>query len=336
MKSNEFENISSRMNSILEQVKRFSFNSSGRYWFDIESEISKLNEKSSLEEFIKSLDELEKKMKIQEAIIEDFSKKTEKATANYKWSDATIIVDGGNYYNVSRKFSNDVSNRISYCSAYSKEGKALLPFDENNCVLIILDENNFAMVPHNLDGKITHYRITGDKVDKIFECDYSDNPREYFKRSFAKAMGSWSNKGLGIVVVNGREYLYSFSEGKILSYGYSFIEVGSLNNEDYVELYDCCKAELEISSDIPYNEDEANPNITIKLYGYIDSNGELINKKLYASNGSMYDVASGEEDKLENAIKNELNEIAKSNILKKQQIDNNNDEMKRILNNRKK
>lgn len=339
MTSKEFENISSRLNGILEQVSKFSQKSCGRYWFDIESEILKLNENSSIKEFNKSLDELEKKIKIQQLIIEDFSKiekKLSKINVNYKWSDATILVDAGNYYCVSKKFSNDVSNRISYCNVYNKEGKAILPFDENNCVIIILDENNFAMVPRNLNDKIVHYRLNGNKADKIFECDYSCITNGLTKRSFAKSMGSWSDKGLSIIVVNGREYLYSFLEGKILSSGYSFIDGRSVNNEDYIEQYNCCKVELEISSEIPYNEDEVNPNITIKLFGYIDSNGELINKALFASNGNTYTIVKGEEDEIENAIKNELNEIARSNIFKKQQIEKNDVEMKKILDNRKK
>lgn len=75
-----------------------------------------------------------------------------------------------------------------------------------------------------------------------------------------------------------------------------------------------CAVTLEISSDIPYDDDESNPNISMRLAGCILPDGSLLKGELIARSGKIYSNESGEENVLRASIKEELNSEAKANM----------------------
>lgn len=314
----ELDSLKKGINKLLYRNISFFKNRGDFQHFDFSELDKNLTEDSTVEEMNEYLEEFIKIWKVQDKIISDATEKFNQIiaeeynirTRNHK------IYNGGNYYIVTmaigvQNYGNSFYKTFS--SVYNKEGQLLLPFDKEIKDIDVLDDNNFLVIPTSNDKEIKHYRV--DKSFEKISIVYSwDNISKNDRRAHNINFGEWHKKGLMAITHQGREYLYSYLEGKVLSYGYTTIDVfDKLENEDiinYTKNFNCCKVSLKISSDLPSDED--NLDISTTLTGYIDSKGELINGLLDLSNGKRYQATKGKEHILEKAIKEEFNEMAES------------------------
>ncbi|MDD2207800.1 MAG: hypothetical protein PHG03_01655 [Bacilli bacterium] len=304
--------------------------------FDLSEFAGKMTEQMTLKEARELLKKINQVVEVQKKIIDDvYEKENMFAKLDYARFGYPRISKYNNYYIItidalknSHKKQVERNAKTVFSCVYDKDGNILIPFNEENNQIQSLDENNFIIKLNGIK-KVDHYKLNDNKCEKVFTVDYNYQD----KYSFNKNMSAWASKGLAIVVINNREYLYSIKDAKLLSYGFTKIESIQDNNwekTDFTKEYNCCRATLDVESDIEF--DGKDPNISATLVGYISSDGKLINNFINLESGDIILTPPGKENETEEVTMKDLNNKVIYNLNTLDRLSKNREAMIKYLN----
>ena len=219
------------------------------------------------------------------------------------WVAALVVEEYCDYYIATFSCNNSDDKTVA---VLSKEGEEIQTGIDTE--VIALDGSNYVTVfgVHN-----KHQRVADGNFSEI-SCWSSDDTKRSDKRGFT-ATPELLEKNLMIkhndstMQILSRDYLYSFSEGKNLSYGFTSIEAtGKIDGKevDFAKEKGYLPVTLVVSSDL-----EGDDNKTNVLVGIIGLDGQLIDGMLNITTGDQYSKGeSADIGFLEEGIRTWLNE----------------------------
>ena len=195
-------------------------------------------------------------------------------------------------------------------SKFVQIGKDFMFFGEN------IGKTNGCPVEFPKQDRIASQSALLDRMAKARHLNYldSDNILLYeekvvshiantrdLKRGF-EIVKEWENcydcdvdealcqQGVIIVTLDSRDYLYSYHQGKILSYGFSAINIKGVKGENLVEVCSCLSVEIRAV------DPTGKTDVTHSVVGYVDLDGNVITDLINTNTSMVYPKSFCETD----------------------------------------